>query len=218
MTPERARRARAAVAVALSVAFAIAAHFAIVEGLTAQAGALLSLVPLAFLLLWLARRSSRPLAGLALAVAALAAWLAFPALKAHFPSLFFVEHAGGQLVLAFLFGSTLVGARVPLVTRFALLIHGALPPGVERYTRKVTIAWTAFFLVLFTLSCALYLGGFLAAWSLLANILTPLLVCAMFAVEYVVRYRLFPDWERVSVLGGIQAFSRHFAAQPQSPR
>jgi uncharacterized membrane protein len=219
VTPERARRARAAVAVTVSVAFAIAAHFAIVEGLTAQAGALLSLVPLAFLLLWHARRSSRPLAGLGLAaIAAVAAWLAFPALKAHFPSLFFVEHAGGQLVLAFLFGSTLVGGRVPLVTRFALLIHGELPTGVERYTRKVTIAWTAFFVVLFTLSCALYLGGFLAAWSLLANILTPVLVCAMFAVEYVVRYRLFPDWERVSVLGGIQAFSRHFAAQPQSPR
>ena len=219
MTPERARRARAAVAVGVSVAFAVAAHFAIVEGLTAQAGALLSLVPLAFLLLWLARRSSRPLAAVALAaLAALAAWLAFPALKAHFPSLFFVEHAGGQLVLAFLFGSTLVGGRVPLVTRFALLIHGELPQGVARYCRSVTIAWTAFFLVLFALSCGLYLGGFLAAWSLLANILTPVLVCAMFAVEYVVRYRVFPDWERVSVLGGIQAFSRHFAAQPQSPR
>jgi uncharacterized membrane protein len=219
VTPERARRARAAVAVAVSIAFAVAAHFAIVEGLTAQAGALLSLVPLAFLLLWLARRSSRPLAGLAIAaIAGLAAWLAFPALKAHFPSLFFVEHAGGQLVLAFLFGSTLVGGRVPLVTRFALLIHGELPPGVARYCRGVTLAWTAFFLVLFTLSCALYLGGFLAAWSLLANILTPILVCAMFAVEYVVRYRVFPDWERVSVLGGIQAFSRHFATQPQSPR
>jgi hypothetical protein len=28
---------------------------------------------------------------------------------------------------------------------------------------------------------------------------------------------VFPDWERVGVLGGIQAFSRYFgAAQPQS--
>jgi uncharacterized membrane protein len=74
-----------------------------------------------------------------------------------------------------------------------------------------------FFCVLFTLSCALYLGGFLSAWSLLANILSPVLVGTMFAVEYVVRYRVFPDWERVGVLGGIQAFSRYFgAAQPQS--
>ena len=218
MTPERARRARAAAAVVVSVTFAVAAHFAIVEGLTAQAGALLSLVPLGFLLLWLARRSSRPQAvALLVVVAAIVAWLAFPVLKLHFPSLFFVEHAGGQLILAFLFGSTLIGGREPLVTRFALLVHGELPPAVVRYTRHVTIAWTAFFCVLFTLSCVLYLGGFLAAWSLLANILSPILVGAMFAVEYVVRYRVFPDWERIGVLGGINAFSRHFgAAQPQS--
>ncbi|HUQ28983.1 MAG TPA: hypothetical protein VM051_10335 [Usitatibacter sp.] len=218
MTPERARRARAAATVVASVAFAVAAHFAIVEGLTAQAGALLSLVPLGFLLLWLARRSSRPQAVVVLViVAAIIAWLEFPVLKAHFPSLFFVEHAGGQLILAFVFGSTLVGGREPLVTRFAMLVHGELPAGVARYTRHVTVAWTVFFCVLFTLSCALYLGGFIAAWSLLANILSPVLVCAMFAVEYIVRYRVFPDWERVGVLGGIQAFSRHFGtAQPQS--
>lgn len=218
MTPERARRARAAAAVVVSVTFAVAAHFAIVEGLTAQAGALLSLVPLGFLLAWIARRSSRPQAGgVIVVVAGIAAWLGFPMLKTHFPSLFFLEHAGGQLILAFIFGSTLVAGREPLVARFARLVHGELPPRIALYCRHVTIAWTVFFCVLFTLSCALYLGGFLAAWSLLANILSPALVCTMFAVEYIVRYRVFPDWERVGVLGGIQAFSRHFgAAQPQS--
>jgi uncharacterized membrane protein len=206
--------------VVASVTFAIAAHFAIVEGLAAQAGALLSLVPLAFLAAWLARRSAHPRSFAALLLlGAIAAWVAFPLLKAHFPSLFFVEHAGGQLILAFVFGSTLLGGREPLVARFARLIHGELPPGVAAYCRNVTIAWTVFFCVLFTLSCWLYLAGFLAAWSLLANILSPVLLCLMFAVEYVVRYRVFPDWERVSVLGGIQAFSRHFgAAQPQSSR
>ncbi len=219
MTPERARRARMVAAVGVSAAFAIAAHIAIVQGLT-QAGALLSLVPVAFLLVWLARRSSRPQVALVIvALAAVGAWLAFPALKAHFPSLFFAEHAGGQLVLAFLFGSTLVGDREPLVTRFARLLHGELPPAVARYTRHVTIAWTVFFCVLFTLACALYFGGFLAEWSLLANILSPILVATMFTVEYIVRCRVLPDWERVGVLGGIRAFSRHFgAAQPQSPR
>jgi uncharacterized membrane protein len=220
VTPERARRARTAAAVAVSATFAVAAHAAIVEGFSTEVGALLSLVPLSFFLVWLARRSSRPQAAVAImAFAVIAAWLSFPLLKAHFPSLFFVEHAGGQLILAFLFGSTLVGDREPLVAQFARLVHGELPAGGARYCRGVTIAWTAFFCVLFTLSCALYLGGFLAAWSLLANILSPILVGTMFAVEYVVRYRVFPDWERVGVLGGIQAFSRHFgAAQPQSPR
>ena len=214
------RRAGTAVAVLVSVGFAIAAHFAIVRGLDDQSGALLSLVPVAFLGAWLVRRSARRQFALALAaLAGVGAWLAFPALKSWFPSLFFVEHAGAQLVLAYVFGRTLAKGREPLVARFARMVHGDLPPEVERYCRAVTVAWTAFFCVLFALSCALYLGGFLAAWSVLANILSPILVCAMFAVEYVVRYRVLPDWERVGVMGGIREFTRHFgAAQTHSPR
>jgi uncharacterized membrane protein len=79
------------------------------------------------------------------------------------------------------------------------------------------VAWTIFFAAMFTLSCALYLGGFLAAWSILANIASPLLIVAMFVVEYAVRHRVLPQWERVGVLGGIRAFSRHFgpARPPQ---
>ena len=214
------QRARTALAVAVPAAFAIAAHLAIVEGLDARVGAVLSLVPLGFLLLWFARRSSRHVAAIGIAVAGIAAaWLAFPALESYFPSLFFIEHAGAQLVLAIVFGRTLAPGREPLVARFAHIAHGHLPPDVARYCRSVTIAWTVFFCVLFVLSCTLYLGGFLAAWSVLANILTPILVCAMFGVEYVVRYRVLPQWERIGVLGGIRAFSRHFGAvQPHSTR
>jgi hypothetical protein len=120
-----------------------------------------------------------------------------------------VTHAV-SLVLAIVFGRTLVGERESLCTRFARLVHTTLPPEVERYSRKVTAAWTIFFAALFLLSCALYLGGFLAAWSLLANILTPILMATMFVVEYAVRHRVLPGWERVGVLGGIRAFSRHF--------
>ena len=74
----------------------------------------------------------------------------------------------------------------------------------------MTAAWTVFFATLFTLSCALYVSGFLAAWSVLANIVSPLLTAAMFVVEYAVRHRVLPQWERVGLLGGIRAFSRHF--------
>ena len=218
MTAERARRARTAVAVAVSIAFAVAAHFAIVEGLPAAIGAMLALVPLAILLLAVVRRSLKPLSALAaLALAALGAWLAFPSLTLHFPDLFFLEHAGGQLLLATLFGRTLARDHDPLVTQFARLMHGELPTEVERYTRGATIAWTAFFCTLFALSCGLYLGGYLAAWSVLANILSPMLVGAMFVIEYAIRLRVLPDWHRVGILGGVHAFSRHVGgAQPQS--
>lgn len=220
MTASRAHSARTALAVGAAAAFALAAHAAIMQGLSAPAGALLALVPLAILLLVLARRSARKLAGVALLVAGAAvAWLAFPALKVNFPSLFFVEHAGGQLLLAFLFGRTLVKGREPLVSQFARAFHGTLTPEVARYTRGVTIAWTAFFIVLFVLSCGLYLGGFLAAWSLVANIVGPIAIGAMFIVEYAVRYRVLPHVERAGLLSGVRAFSRHFAAaQSQTSR
>ena len=72
---------------------------------------------------------------------------------------------------------------------------------------------------MFVLSCMLYLAGDLAAWSLFANIASPVLVAAMFVVEYLVRYRVLPNWERTGVLGGIRAFARHFAtAQLEAPR
>jgi uncharacterized membrane protein len=90
---------------------------------------------------------------------------------------------------------------------------------VERYTRGVTVAWTLFFSSLFALSCALYLAGMLEAWSLLANILGPVLVGAMFIIEYAVRHRVLPDLERAGLLSGVRAFSRHMAAaQSQSTR
>jgi len=105
------------------------------------------------------------------------------------------------------------------VTQFATAFHGELAPQARRYTRGVTVAWTIFFLTLFAVSCALYLAGFLEAWSLLVNIVGPLLVGAMFVVEYLVRHRVLPDLERAGLLSGIRAFSRHMAApQSQSPR
>lgn len=223
MTPDRRMRYAMALAVVASVAFAILAHFALMDGLTPAVGAVLSLVPAVLLVLWAVRRSRRREAALAaLALAALALWLGWNVLERHFPDVFFVEHAGANLVLAIVFGRTLTGDREPLCTRFARLVHGSLPPEVVRYARQVTLAWTIFFAALFALSCMLYLGGLRAAWSLLANVANPLLVAAMFLAEYAIRHRVLPQWERVGVLGGIRAFARHFGAarpaQVEAPR
>ena len=211
MTPAPRGRAWVALGVGLSVAFAILAHAAILQGIPPAAGAALSLVPLLLLAIWAARRARRRAAVLALiGAAAIGLWLGWGQLERHFPDLFFLEHAGSNLILAIVFGRTLLAGREPLVGRFARAVHGDLPPEVLRYTRQVTVAWTAFFVLLFAASITLYLGRFLEAWSLLANILTPLLVGAMFVIEYAVRLRVLPNWERVGILGGVRAFSRHF--------
>ena len=206
-----ARAARVALVAVLSVAFAFSAHVAIAGGASPRLGAALSLVPLALLAAWAVRRSHARWAGYLVALGALAAlWLGWGALERRFADLFFVEHAGGHLALAILFGHTLAPGREPLCTRFARLIHGELAPDVLEYTRRITVAWTAFFAAMFTLSCALYLGGFVAQWSFFANIVAPLLVVAMFVVEYAIRMRVLPRQHRVGILGGIRAFSRHF--------
>ena len=205
-------RACIALGIALSAAFAVLAHAALVEGVSPAVGAALSTLPLVLLVLWFARRTRHRAAIVIAALAVgLALWLGWGRLERHFPDLLFVEHAASNLFLAVLFGRTLAGGREPLITTFARLVHGSLPPEVLRYTRSVTIAWTLFFAALFTASCALYLTGERAAWSVLANFATPIGVGAMFAIEYAVRHRVLPHWERVGILGGVRAFSRHFS-------
>ncbi|HEX4330580.1 MAG TPA: hypothetical protein VH040_00455 [Usitatibacter sp.] len=213
-------RASLAVVAIVSACFAAAAHFALLDDLPPALGAVLSLLPVLLLAAWAARRSRRAWlpASVVIAIAA-GAWLERSALLRLFPHLFFLEHAGANLVLGMLFGRTLLPGHEPLCTSFARLLHGALPEPVLRYTRAVTAAWTLFFASIFTLSCGLYLSHQLAAWSFLANIVSPVLLVAMFPIEYAVRHRVLPDWERVGVMGSIQAFSRYFAApQAGTPR
>lgn len=220
MTGGQRARLQVVVVGVLSVTFALLAHAALVDGLPPMAGALLSLFPAALLVCWLVSRARhRWVAGLVAAGAAALLWLGWPQLERHFPDLFFLEHAGANLALGIVFGRTLLGGREPLVTIFARLVHGSLPPEVQRYSRHVTIAWTLFFATMLIASCGLYLAGERAAWSFLANIASPLLVALMFVAEYGVRHRVLPDWERVGILGGIRAFARHFqSARFEAPR
>ena len=202
-----------ALAVVGSAALALLAHAALIDRLPARVGAAVALVPIALVVAWLLRRSRhRAIAFVALVALAAAAAVFWGDIERHFPDVFFVEHVGGNLLLAFVFGRTLVGANEPLVTRFARILHPVLPPEVVRYTRRVTLAWTILFLTLVALSCTLYFAGMPAAWSVLANIVNPVAIVAMFVIEYAVRLRALPDWERVGILGGVRAFSRHFSA------
>jgi len=97
------------------------------------------------------------------------------------------------VVLAAVFGRSLVGGREPLITRFARLQGDVLDPAVLRYTRGVTVVWASFCAVL-AIACialALVLDG--GTWSLVANGLNPLLVVMLLAAEFQVRIRRFPD-------------------------
>jgi len=121
-------------------------------------------------------------------------------------ALYVAQHVGIHLFLAVLFGSTLRAGHKPLITTLAERVHHVFTPAMVVYTRKVTLAWTAYFVVMAAVSLLLYAFAPFDAWALFANLLTPLAVVTMFACEYVLRYRLHPEFERTSVADAVRSY------------
>ena len=148
--------------------------------------------------------------------AALAAltWRHVDAIGDHAVWVYFIQHAGGNAILALIFGRSLVGNRVPLCSRIAAITHVHLEPRLARYTRRVTLAWTIFFAANAGLSALLFAYAPIVLWSVFANLLAIPLVALMFAVEYVVRLRVLPDIQHVPILDGIRLYFHLGRASP----
>lgn len=131
--------------------------------------------------------------------------------------------------MAWVFGHTLREGEMPLIERAARGMRGPgaqLGDEVVAYARGVTQAWTGLFVVMATVNLVLAMiarpaglllvAGFdpvfsvpLSAWSLFANLLSYLLIAALFAIEFVVRARRFPQ----QPYSGVIDFTRRLAAQ-----
>jgi uncharacterized membrane protein len=85
------------------------------------------------------------------------------------------------------FARTLRPGRVPLVTGLSHQLHGALPPAVDRYTRRVTWAWCLFFGGQLLGSVLLLWLAPIAWWSTFVNILNAPLLAILFLGEKMTR-------------------------------
>ncbi len=87
----------------------------------------------------------------------------------------------------------------PLVERLARLAEPELPPHAVAYTRKVTVAWCAFFIC--NGLVAWYTAVFceLAVWALYNGLLSYLLMGLMFAGEWLLRRRVRRKADALSV-------------------
>jgi len=121
-------------------------------------------------------------------------------------ALYVAQHMGIHLFLAMLFASTLRAGRKPLITTLAERVHRVFTPDMVAYTRKVTLAWALYFIAMAVASLMLYAVAPFDAWALFANLLTPLAIAAMFGAEYVLRYRLHPEFERTSVADAVRSY------------
>jgi uncharacterized membrane protein len=123
--------------------------------------------------------------------------------------LYLAQHAGVHLALGAWFGSTLRPGAEPLISALARSVSRSFTPALARYTRQVTMAWTLYFLAMAVTSLVLFMVGDFSHWSLLANILTPVFTVAFFVGEYLVRYWLHPEFERVSLQQALHAYRHH---------
>jgi uncharacterized membrane protein len=97
------------------------------------------------------------------------------------------------------FALTLRPGREALITGMVRRLHGPIYPALERYTKRVTIAWCCFFAAQLVTSVTLFVFAPLPVWSFFANILDIPLVVTMFVAEYLVRLRVLQNPPRDSL-------------------
>jgi uncharacterized membrane protein len=127
-------------------------------------------------------------------------------------ALYGVPHAAVYLSLLWLFGRTLVRGREAFITRLARHARGGvLPPGMETYTRRLTLAWCGFFAAQLAVSALLLRFGSLDSWSLFINVLNFPLLALMFGADYLFRVLRFGD-SPASLATAIQAYAKDRAS------
>jgi uncharacterized membrane protein len=201
-------RARVIALAAAAVAYVLVTHWLMTSAPASPWNAVIVVSPMlgaASIVAW--RRRRRLLAAIAaLAAAGLVAqaWLGhdLPA-----GSLYVCQHVVIHLLLAFVFGLTLQGGREALVTALARRVHGTMTPAMAAYSRKVTVAWTGYFIAMAILSLVLYAVAPFEVWATFANLVTPFAILSMFIGEYLLRYRLHPEFERATLAQAVRAYA-----------
>ena len=150
--------------------------------------------------------------GAALSIAALCGQ-ALLGLQASPQLLYVAQHVGVNAFLAVGFGSTLRAGHTPLITTLARRVHRNFLPAMAVYTRHCTLAWTLYFIAIALVSILLYAFASFDTWAMFANLLSPITVALMFGAEYLLRYRLHPEFERTSIADTIRSYL-HGAPEP----
>src|ERR1051325_9484080 len=125
-----------------------------------------------------------------------------------------LAHAGAYLALLWYFGRTLRPGREPLITRIARRIHGSVTPDMECFTRRLTVAWCAFFAGQVLVSGLLLAFAPHDIWSMFVNVLDLPLLALMFVAQQAYRALCFPLVPPVSIARILTAFAEVTSRAP----
>ena len=191
---------------ALLVAYTCLSHYCNTHGVRGL-GAVLALAPaVAFLLTVLRHTVPTYIVVLAAALGALLLYDNWPILEKNFSVVYLLQECGMYGLLALGFGRSLRAGDVALCTQLADKLHGPLNAAEIRYSRRVTLAWTLFFVVMTAAVAVLYVSVPRAVWSAFVNFGAIPLIVTMFAVEYAVRRRVLPHSERRGIWATMRVF------------
>lgn len=109
-----------------------------------------------------------------------------------------------SVFLVWLFGRSLIGDRLSIISEVAKAYHGELPPQLAIYTRRLTLTWAVYF-ALFAIS-VFYLGFVSqgSRWSFYINLVNYVIIATLLVGEYLLRISLFKDLEHPSFIGFIR--------------
>jgi uncharacterized membrane protein len=206
-------------AAALLLLYGVLAHVSNANPSLRALGASLAIAPLVLAAGFAAGRTAHPLLATALTAALGSALLLhyWQQIERNYPLMYLLQQQGAYLLLATAFGRSLMPGQVALCTRWADLLHGPLPPQVQRYSRNVTLAWTLYFLGSSALNLLLFTIAPLPVWSLFANFVCPALALLLFLGEYSLRYLVLPPRHRVSIAAMVRAYL-HSGQRGTAPR
>lgn len=107
----------------------------------------------------------------------------------------------GNLAVSGLFAYTLLPGHEPAIVRVARISRGEPPPEpLAGHARRVTWVWAVLpALIAAAALAALALGG-IHAWSWIANVANPAILCATFLGEHLYRGWTLPQFGRPSLL------------------
>jgi uncharacterized membrane protein len=188
------RRLQIVAVALLLIAYAGLSHYSNSNPGAKDLATLLAIAPMLILgglMVW--RWNGAILAVLLGAVVLLALHHYWSLLIEEFSIVYLIQQAGFYVLMAWTFGRTLFKGRVPLCTEFADKIHGPLTSLELPYTRRVTLAWTLFFVGNLVVTLVLFAFAPLRTWSFFVNFVSLPLVLLMFVVEFAVRRRVLPQ-------------------------
>jgi uncharacterized membrane protein len=195
MTPPAAPRWIPRAALLLACAWPISLHGAVLLGAPHWVPRLTAGALILAAALWARAARSARASLCALGIALLAAWTAFaaPQMLVYAPPVLI------NAALAIAFAASLRAPREPVITRFARLEHPVLPQELSLYTRRLTVVWAALFAAMAGAALALALRGSIEAWSAFTNVVSYLLVAALFAGEHAYRRRRFRQYRHAGL-------------------